>query len=83
MNWRNPGYPNTYSTVGTCEWKIAKVREDICQIRLDFQTLVLADPNGTLIQFKLHNPQFDFLFLVVDNGLVGKCEKDSFQVGDS
>lgn len=58
---RNPGYPSTYSKVGTCEWKITKVREDICQIRLDFQTLVLADPN------------------VVTDGLVGRCEKDSFQ----
>ena len=45
---RNPGYPGKYSTAGDCEWKIAKLSEDICQIRLDFQTMVIADPNGGL-----------------------------------
>ena len=43
---RNPGYPGKYSTAVDCEWKISKAREDICQIRLDFQTMEIADPNG-------------------------------------
>merc|ERR1712241_848170 len=42
---RNPGYPGKYSTAGDCKWEIAKLSEDICQIRLDFQTMVIADPN--------------------------------------
>ena len=44
--FRNPGYPSTYSSAGTCEWRISKCRDDICQIRLDFQTMEIADPNG-------------------------------------
>ena len=36
---RNPGYPSTYTaTAGTCKYTIGKVSDDICQLRLDFQT---------------------------------------------
>merc|ERR1719373_1209431 len=37
---RNPGYPSTYTptTGGTCVFTINKVSDDICQLRLDFQT---------------------------------------------
>merc|ERR1712086_752307 len=37
---RNPGYPSTYtpSTTGSCAYTINKVSDDICQLRLDFQT---------------------------------------------
>ena len=45
---RNPGYPSTYSTSGTCEWKIDKSQDDICQIRLDFESMEIADPDGRL-----------------------------------
>ena len=31
---------------GDCEWKIKKLSDDICQIRLDFETMEIADPNG-------------------------------------
>ena len=44
--FRNPGYPATYSEAGDCEWKITKSQENICQIRLDFETMEIADPNG-------------------------------------
>ena len=54
ITWnRNPGYPGKYSTAGDCEWKITKLREDICQIRLDFQTMEIADPNGGIELNKL------------------------------
>ena len=43
---RNPGYPGKYSVSGDCEWKIKKLSDDICQIRLDFETMEIADPNG-------------------------------------
>jgi len=41
---RNPGYPSGYSTAGTCEWTIDKCQNNICQIRLDFETMEIADP---------------------------------------
>ena len=50
---RNPGYPGKYSTAGDCEWKINKLRDDICQIRLDFETMEIADPNGGIESNKL------------------------------
>jgi len=37
---RNPGYPSSYtaSSAGTCAYTFNKVSDDICQLRLDFQT---------------------------------------------
>merc|ERR1719445_93242 len=37
---RNPGYPSSYtaSSAGSCTFTIKKVSDDICQLRLDFQT---------------------------------------------
>ena len=34
-------YPSSYtpSSAGTCEFKVTKVSDDICQLRLDFQTM--------------------------------------------
>lgn len=37
----NPGYPNTYSTTGSCEFTVEKSSSEICQLRLDFITLAL------------------------------------------
>ena len=41
---RNPGYPSSYTptSTGTCTTKISKVSSDICQLRLDFQTVELG-----------------------------------------
>ena len=38
---RNPNYPSTYtpSSAGTCTYTINKVSADVCQLRLDFQTM--------------------------------------------
>merc|ERR1739844_440158 len=38
---RNPGYPSTYtpSSTGTCAFTISKISSDICQLRLDFETM--------------------------------------------
>merc|ERR1719394_923036 len=38
---RNPGYPSTYtpSSTGTCVFTISKVSSEVCQLRLDFQTM--------------------------------------------
>merc|ERR1711990_1001443 len=37
---RNPGYPSSYtaSSASTCTYTFSKVSDDICQLRLDFQT---------------------------------------------
>merc|ERR1719310_2241632 len=37
---RNPNYPSSYppSTTGTCAFTFNKVSDDVCQLRLDFQT---------------------------------------------
>ena len=44
---QNPDFPSTYSTTGTCSYKISKMNSSICQICLDFDTLVLDDNNPT------------------------------------
>merc|ERR1719410_2560411 len=38
---RNPGYPSSWtpSTTGTCTNTIKKMSDDICQLRLDFETM--------------------------------------------
>ena len=77
---RNPGYPGKYSTAVDCEWRISKTREDICQIRLDFQTMEIADPNGCFETEFTRNKYMSFLVVIDDDERVGKCETDTFQV---
>ena len=38
---RNSGYPSSYTptTTGSCTFTINKVSADVCQLRLDFQTM--------------------------------------------
>merc|ERR1711923_633763 len=48
---RNPNYPSSYtpSSTGTCAFTFSKVSDDICQLRLDFQTFsgfATTTPNG-------------------------------------
>jgi len=42
---RNPGFPSSYSTAGTCTWTLSKCSSDICQMRLDFETHSIAQPD--------------------------------------
>lgn len=42
---RNPSYPSAYPTstsTTTCAYKVTKLSDNICQVRLDFQTLELG-----------------------------------------
>ena len=42
---RNPSYPSAYPTstsTTTCAYKVTKISDNICQVRLDFQTLELG-----------------------------------------
>ena len=43
---RSPGYPAPYTTPGNCQWTINKSADNICKIRLDFQTMEIADPDS-------------------------------------
>ena len=44
---QNPDFPSTYSTTGTRSYKISKMDSSICQVRLDFDTLVLGGNDET------------------------------------
>ncbi|CAG9818767.1 unnamed protein product [Phaedon cochleariae] len=45
----SPGFPNVYSSRTICTHTIQKINSDVCQVRIDFLTLRLAQPdsNGT------------------------------------
>jgi len=43
---RNPGYPSTYTTAGTCTWTFEKCSSNICQIRLDYDQHTTAAPSN-------------------------------------
>ncbi|XP_064215815.1 uncharacterized protein LOC662365 [Tribolium castaneum] len=42
----NRGFPNTVSNSSSCTFTIKKCNSDICQVRLDFLNLNLAQPDG-------------------------------------
>ncbi|XP_071050778.1 uncharacterized protein [Onthophagus taurus] len=43
----NEGYPAAYSGAGCCTYTIQRCSPDICQVRIDFLSLTLAQPDGT------------------------------------
>ncbi|XP_068239956.1 uncharacterized protein [Palaemon carinicauda] len=45
----NDGYPMKTSSIMNCVYNIHKINDNICQLRLDFETLVLAGPNDQSI----------------------------------
>jgi len=45
----NPGFPAAYTTTGTCSYTVSKCSSDICQLRLDFDSLALAVSTGPAI----------------------------------
>ena len=52
-----------------CTYTICKSTSDVCKIRIDFDTLVLADPYSTTATAVL-----------LDGGQTGKCKTDTLQV---
>ncbi|GLH14049.1 Uncharacterized protein GBIM_18481 [Gryllus bimaculatus] len=40
----NPGYPGPFDGTGSCQLTIQKSHPDICQFRLDFDTMTIAGP---------------------------------------
>ena len=42
---RNPGFPAGYNDFAICNYNIQKSQEDICSLRLDFETFQIIGPN--------------------------------------
>ncbi|KAG7168192.1 hypothetical protein Hamer_G016825 [Homarus americanus] len=42
----NSNYPTAFDGVGSCQLTVNKIRNDICQLRLDFDTLTLSQPEN-------------------------------------
>ena len=40
---KNPGYPSTYSTTGSCSYSVTPVSTDICQLRLDLDNFDITE----------------------------------------
>jgi len=45
--FQSSGYPSTYDSVGSCQLTINKCAESVCQLRLDVENMVLAQPEST------------------------------------
>merc|ERR1712226_718920 len=45
--FQNAGFPSTFDNVGSCQLTINKCSPDVCQLRLDFDNFVLAQPEAT------------------------------------
>ncbi|XP_040576960.1 uncharacterized protein [Lepeophtheirus salmonis] len=42
--FQNVGYPSTFDSVGSCQLTVHKCNDNVCQLRLDFENFVLAQP---------------------------------------
>ncbi|XP_062550352.1 uncharacterized protein LOC134215117 [Armigeres subalbatus] len=42
----NTGYPGTFNAGGTCTFTITPCSSSVCQLRIDFRSLTLAQPDG-------------------------------------
>ena len=40
---KNPGYPSTYSTTGSCSYSVTPTNTDICQLRLDLDNFDITE----------------------------------------
>jgi len=45
--FQNSGYPSTYDSVGSCQLTVNKCDSSVCQLRLDMDNFVLAQPEST------------------------------------
>lgn len=45
----NDDYPQTLMDIDNCQYTIQKVNDDVCQLRLDFETMELAGPDDKSI----------------------------------
>ena len=44
--WQNPGFSTTYAASGQCRVYIQQCDPSVCQVRLDFLSFTLAQPNS-------------------------------------
>ena len=47
---QNPGYPSPQSDSANINYKIEKLNEHICDIRLDFKTFAIQGPSTTTLE---------------------------------
>jgi len=45
--FQSTGYPSTYDSVGSCQLTVNKCADSVCQLRLDVENMVLAQPEAT------------------------------------
>jgi len=45
--FQNSGYPSTFDSVGSCQLTVNKCTDSVCQLRLDFSSMTLAQPEST------------------------------------
>jgi len=45
--FQSSGYPSTYDSVGSCQLTVNKCAESVCQLRLDVENMILAQPEST------------------------------------
>merc|ERR1712014_385807 len=45
--FQSDGYPSTFDSVGSCQLTVNKASSDVCQLRLDIDDMVLAQPEAT------------------------------------
>merc|ERR1712032_950288 len=45
--FQSPGYPSTFDSVGSCQLTVNKASADVCQLRLDMDNMILAQPEST------------------------------------
>lgn len=44
---QNPSFPSAYTATSSLTWTVSKCSNDVCSIRLDFETFVIAGPTST------------------------------------
>lgn len=45
--FQSDGYPSTFDSVGSCQLTVNKATSNVCQLRLDIDDMVLAQPEAT------------------------------------
>ncbi|XP_042864811.1 uncharacterized protein LOC122248700 [Penaeus japonicus] len=60
----NDNYPDALKAIGNCQYNIEKANSDVCQLRLDFLSMNLANPNdgaGTGVATLCEKDTFSFV----------------------
>ena len=61
---QNPGFPSTYTSTTSLTYTVAKCSDDVCSIRLDFETHTILGPGTTNEVDSTHKCQDSFTVTV-------------------